>query len=114
MLDVMADRIRTILGADPEITEMRMFGGLCFMRNGNMQICARRDGSLMARTGAERAPAALKRKGVARMVMRGKEMADYLVVDAAAVTSDKALREWVDITEAFVRTLPAKPKSRKR
>lgn len=108
MLEAMADRLRALLSNDPAISEMRMFGGLCFMRAGHMQICARRDGSLLARTGADRAPAALKRKGVSRMIMRGNEMSDYLVVDADSVKSAKALLEWVELTEAFVRTLPAK------
>ncbi|MGD9912846.1 MAG: TfoX/Sxy family protein [Rhizobiaceae bacterium] len=108
MPEAMADRLRALMGDDPAISEMRMFGGLCFMRAGNMQICARRDGSLLARTGPDQAPAALQRNGVSRMIMRGKAMSDYLVVDADSVKSASALREWVELTEAFVRTLPAK------
>jgi TfoX N-terminal domain len=32
----LAERIRTLMGSDPTISERKMFGGLCFMSSGNM------------------------------------------------------------------------------
>jgi arylamine N-acetyltransferase len=113
--DEMADRIRKIVSGNKAVSETRMFGGLCFMLNGNMQICARRDGSILARVGTENAAKAIGRHGVERMVMRGREMADYLFVAADAAASEKALREWVEMTGAYVAALPPKAaKAKKR
>lgn len=113
-LEDMAERIRKIIGAGKAVSEMSMFGGLCFLLNGNMQICARRDGSILARVGADNAAAAIKKPGVERMVMRGREMADYLIVSADAAKSEKALREWVEITGAYVSGLPPKASKAKK
>ena len=109
MRDELADRMRTLIGNNPSITETRMFGGLCFMLNGNMQIAARRDGSLLARVGAAAAESAVKKPGVERMVMRGREMADYLIVSADQL-DDKALKQWLALTANFVAQLPPKKK----
>jgi arylamine N-acetyltransferase len=106
------DRIRSILDKSAAISEQRMFGGLCFMLNGNMQICVRRDGSLLARVGAENAAKAVTTAGVERMVMRGREMADYVTVTRETFT-DKALRAWVAMTGDYVAALPKKPKKKK-
>ncbi len=36
--DALAERIRDIIGDDPNITEKKMFGGIAFMLNGNMLV----------------------------------------------------------------------------
>ena len=45
-------RIRNIFGKHPEITEKRMFGGVCFMHNGNM-VCGSDMSGLMLRVGPD-------------------------------------------------------------
>jgi len=107
------DRVREMLGVSAVVSEGRMFGGLCFMLNGNMQICVRRDGSLLARVGADNAEKVVKRPGVERMVMRGKEMADYVIARSDAWT-DKALHEWVSMTGAYVGAMPEKASKKAR
>ena len=39
--EIVAGRIRTLLVDEPDITEMRMFGGLAFLARGNMAVAAR-------------------------------------------------------------------------
>ena len=34
----LADRIRFTIGMDAEIVEKKMFGGLCFLLNGNLLV----------------------------------------------------------------------------
>ena len=36
--EVLADRIRTELVDDPDVTEMKMFGGLAFLIGGHMAV----------------------------------------------------------------------------
>lgn len=103
----LARRIRSILAANRGVDEKPMFGGICFMLNGNMAVAARRNASLLARVGGEEAERALAEPGVERMVMRGRPMKDYIVV-AADRLDDAALRKWIGLAFAFVGALPAK------
>lgn len=52
-------RIRAVLSG-PDITEQRMFGGVCFMLNGNM-VAGTLRGELLVRVGKEANDDALKR-----------------------------------------------------
>ena len=106
-MDELVDRIRAVLSEDPNSGEMRMFGGTCFTLNGNMLVVARGKGGLMARVGRDAAPLALARPGVKRMVMRGREMADFVTVPDDDL-DDEALRGWIALATAYVGTLPPK------
>ena len=103
----LAKRIRSMLVDDPNSGEMRMFGGTCFTLNGNMLVVARGKGGLMARVGKDAAPLALARPGVKRMVMRGREMADFITVPDDDL-DDEALRGWIAMATAYVGALPPK------
>ena len=103
----LARRIRSILAANKKVEEKPMFGGICFMLNGNMAVAARRDASLLARIGGKEAERAVAEPGIERMVMRGREMRDYIVA-AADRLDDAALQEWIGLALAFVGALPAK------
>lgn len=87
--------------------EIRMFGGIGFMLNGNLTVAASRRG-LLVRVGKDQQQAALARLGARPMVMRGRVMEGYIYVDPPAIT-DVAVRAWVKMALTFVRTLPAKP-----
>lgn len=109
-MEDLADRIRTVLGEDPNSGEMRMFGGICFTLNGNMLVVASRKGGLMARIGDAAARQVLARPGIRRMVMRGREMKDYVTVSEDGL-DDAALREWIALATAYVGALPPKTKA---
>ena len=106
-MDDLANRIRAVLSEDPNSGEMRMFGGTCFTLNGNMLVVARGKGGLMARVGRDAGPLALARPGVKRMVMRGREMADFVTVPDDDL-DDEALRGWIAMATAYVGALPPK------
>ena len=108
--DDLAGRIRRILAEDPNIGEVRMFGGLCFMLNGNMLVCATRDGGLLARIGEHAMPDALKLPGASIMRMGGRDMKAYAHI-ASDGLDDAALRHWIAAATTFVGPLP--PKARK-
>jgi hypothetical protein len=103
----LTQRIRSILAANSNVEEKPMFGGVCFMLNGNMAVAARRDSSLLARIGAKEADRTVAEPGVERMVMRGRKMKDYVIV-AADRLNDAALQKWIGLAFAFVGALPAK------
>lgn len=103
----LAERIRDQLGADPEISERRMFGGLAFLCRGNMAVGVTGD-DLMVRVGPDATDAALARPGARIFDMTGRPMRGWVVVDGTAVAEDESLAAWVDEGRAFAAGLPPK------
>src|SRR5229473_266130 len=67
----LADRMRVVLAGTGAVREVRMFGGLCFMLNGNMVAGTSRRG-LLVRVGKDRHAQALARPGARPMEMSGR------------------------------------------
>ena len=86
-----------------------MFGGIGFMLNGNLLVGASKRG-LLLRVGKDRQSQALAKPGTRQMEMRGRAMDGYVYVDPPVAPD--AVRGWVDMARAFVRTLPPKTKAR--
>ncbi len=98
--------MRALLAAAGNVTEMKMFGGIAFMLNGNMLASSSKRG-LMLRVGKDQAPLALTHPGTHQIEMRGRPMEGYIRVDPAGL-DDNDLREWLELATSFVKTLPAK------
>ena len=109
----LAQRIRMRISGFGDVREVRMFGGLCFMLDGNMLVCVMKDGALLVRVGDGRAAEALARPGTARMQMAGRTMKDFVVVAPAAL-DDTALAGWLDMARAFVAPMPPKREKRRK
>jgi TfoX/Sxy family transcriptional regulator of competence genes len=103
----LAERIRERLGADQDITEKRMFGGIAFLYRGNMAVGASGD-DLMVRVGPDATDAALARPGTRVFDMTGRPMRGWIVVAASALAEDEALGAWIDEGYAFAAGLPPK------
>jgi hypothetical protein len=105
--DAVAAEVRAALAkAGEAVREVKMFGGIGFMLNGNMVAALSKRG-LMLRIGRERHVAALARPGVRIVEMRGRAMPGYVSVDPTILIGG-ALDAWLDEAVAFVRTLPPK------
>jgi TfoX/Sxy family transcriptional regulator of competence genes len=100
------DRLAKALALHDPISK-KMFGGTCYMINGNMVIGTFR-GGIIARIGKE-ARHALKLPGATPFEMRGRIMTDYITVAEPALASDVAFTGLIDLCLAFNKTLPAKP-----
>ena len=98
--------VRTALAGAGAVREVKMFGGIGFMLNGNMLAGASKHG-LLLRVGKESEAEALARPGTRPMVMRGRRMEGYLYIDPPALT-EEAVRGGIRLALAFVQTLPAK------
>lgn len=109
-IEALADRIRAALPAEG-VTEQRMFGGICFMLNGNMVAGTSKRG-LLARVGKDGHAQALTRPGAGAMEMGGRTMAGYVFVDPQ-VLDDAVLRDWLQLARAHVQTLPPKSKPKR-
>lgn len=103
----LADRLRDILAAEPDVTEKRMFGGLAFMVVGHMALAAT-SGGLMLRVDPDESEALLLDPNATRMVMQGRELAGWLLIDLDAAASDNDLSRWVDLGVDYAHSLPPK------
>jgi TfoX/Sxy family transcriptional regulator of competence genes len=103
----LVERLRAILG-DRGVTEQKMFGGVCFMLNGNMVVGTLRN-ELLVRVGKDANDEALRRPHARQMEMSGPAPG-YVVVADAGTDRDADLKEWVGMAVAYVETLPPKPK----
>ncbi|MGH3453562.1 MAG: TfoX/Sxy family protein [Nocardioidaceae bacterium] len=105
--EVLADRIRELVGGGEGVTEQKMFGGLAFLVNGNMAVAASGQGGLLVRVDPAEADD-LVREDVEPMVMRGRKMRGWLRITAAAVDAPDQLEQWVARGASYARSLPAK------
>lgn len=104
---LLVERIRHVLSRRRGITEKKMFGGVCFLLNGNMLVAVWND-SLIARLGVERAEIALTEPDVREMDLTGRPMKGWIIVGQDGIDGDQQLTRWIDLSMTFVRTLPAK------
>ena len=111
----LADRIRELIGDEPDLTEMKMFGGLAFLIGGNMAVSASGQGGLLLHVEPDQTDALLAEPHAAPFEMRGRVMDGWLRVDADGVQTAEGLRPWVERGVAYARSLPPKaPKPLKR
>ena len=103
----LAWRVRAVLARKGELREVRMFGGLCFMLDGNMVAGTSKRG-LLVRVGKAQHARALVRADAKPMEMSGRLMEGYVLVDPPP-PDERTLRDWLDLAAAFVNTLPPKP-----
>ena len=105
-----ANRIRELVQREDGLSEMRMFGGLAFLINGNMAVAASGKGGLLLRCDPADTDTLIAADGAARFEMRGKEMDGWLRIDAPAIEKDAGLRRWVNVGVGYARSLPPKRK----
>ena len=103
----LADRIRSVLGQRPGMSERKMFGGIGFMLDGNM-CCGVIGDELMLRLGDDAGTAAMRRDDVRAFDMTGRPMTGWVLVAAESVATEEQVAPWVDDAAAFVATLPPK------
>ena len=105
-----ANRIRELVQSEDGLSEMRMFGGLAFLINGNMAVAASGQGGLLLRCDPAETDALIAEPSTGRFEMRGREMNGWLRVEPAAIESNKSLRRWVGVGVGYARSLPPKRK----
>ena len=104
----LANRIRELLAAEPDVTEMKMFGGLAFLIGGNMSVAASGQGGLMLRCDPQQTDALLEDRYARPFEMRGRVMDGWLRVDSEGLQSKRELERWVNRGVKYARSLPPK------
>ena len=91
----LANRIRELIGAEPDLTEKKMFGGLAFLIGGNMSVSASGQGGLLLRCDPDQTDALVEKPHAERFVMRGRAMDGWLRVAPEGVRTKGELEPWV-------------------
>jgi len=104
----LANRIRELIGAEPDLVEKKMFGGLAFLIGGNMSVAASGQGGLMVRCDPEQTDTLVAKPHARRFEMRGRAMDGWLRVDDEGVKTKRQLEPWVKRGVAYARSLPSK------
>jgi TfoX/Sxy family transcriptional regulator of competence genes len=104
----LASRVRELVAAEEGLTEVRMFGGLAFLVNGNMAVGVSGQGGLMVRVDPGETEELLARQHARPFEMGGREMKGWLRVDAGGVRTKRQLEPWARRGVAYARSLPPK------
>ena len=105
--EALSERIRGILKRRKGYSEQRMFGGVCFMINGNMCVGPWK-GSLIVRLDKEKHDETQSEPYVKPMDITGKVMKGWALVEPAGIDSDDDLKAWVHRAAKFASSLPPK------
>ncbi|MEO7221939.1 MAG: TfoX/Sxy family protein [Devosia sp.] len=92
----LAERVRSIVGDHPAITEKYMFGGLTFLLNGHILVGCKKDGQILLSVGKDNAAEAAARPGATAMVHNNREMTGFFWIDPDAIEDDDDLKSWID------------------
>lgn len=104
----LADRIRELLGGEPDLTERKMFGGLAFLIHGNMAVAASGQGGVLVRVDPARSDSLMATTKARPMEMRGRPMQGWLRIGSDDVRTKRQLAKWVTLGATYARSLPGK------
>ena len=104
----LADRIRELIGAEADLTEQKMFGGLAFLIGGNMAVAASGQGGVRVRVDPSQSDRLVETSKARPMVMRGRAMQGWLRVASEDVRTKRQLARWVTLGTTYARSLPPK------
>lgn len=95
----LAGRIREALADQTSVREVKMFGGLSFMVNESMAVCAMSDGDLLVRADPARSGELLTINGARPAEMgAGRAMGKgWVAVDNDAIASADDLDFWIGV-----------------
>jgi TfoX/Sxy family transcriptional regulator of competence genes len=112
-MEYLGERIRTLLGPDPRITEKLMFGGLTFLLDGKILVGCRPGGDILLSVGRDFHDEALARPGASPMTQAGRVMTGFIALEPDAFEDDDDLAGWVEFARRAVAARPAAKKSAK-
>src|SRR6202453_2263174 len=105
--EILAARIRHALARKKGIEDKKMFGGICFMLNGNMLVGVWKD-SLIVRLGENQGQEALLEPHVKPFDITGKPMKNWVLVKPEGIKDDEQLKGWIQRAVKFVGKMPGK------
>ncbi len=105
--ETLAERVRDALALEPDVSERKMFGGLCFMVGDHM-ACGVLKEDLIVRVAPEEHDGLVARPHVRAFDFTGRPVKGMVYVGPDATSADGDLRGWIDRAVAHARTRPPK------
>lgn len=106
--ELLADRIRELVGGQRHFSEKKMFGGLAFLIGGNMAIAASGQGGVLVRVDPAESDKIVDTTHAEPAVMRGRPMSGWLRVAPEHLRTKRQLEKWVQLGVAYAGSLPKK------
>ncbi|MCX5831413.1 MAG: TfoX/Sxy family protein [Deltaproteobacteria bacterium] len=106
------DKIEDITLSWDGIEKKKMFGGICYLLNGNMCFGIWKD-YLIVRMAPELAAEKLNNDHVREFDIIGKPMKGWVMVEEGSWDKIEELTKWLDTGRSFALTLPKKAKKKK-
>lgn len=100
-------RIEQVLSAGDRSDKKKMFGGICYLKNGRM-FCGVLKEYLILRLGEKKAAEVLSRQHVRPFDTTGRPMKGWVMVEEQGFDTKEELTGWLQQSLDFVRTLPEK------
>ena len=101
------DRIRKVISKWKDTDAKKMFGGVCYLLNGNM-VCGVYKDFLILRLGEEKSKDALEQPYTRPFDITGRPMKGWVMVQGEGFQSEDKLKAWLKQAMDFVKTLPPK------
>ena len=102
-----AERVRALMKDAEGYSERKMFGGICYMINGNM-ACGVNGDDLMLRLTPEMVEAGLAIPDTRPMDFTGRPMKSMVFINSNGTSSDADLQQWIDMAKKHAASLPVK------
>ena len=106
----LANRLRELIGAEPGLTEQKMFGGLAFLVGGHMAVAASGQGGILVRVDPSDSEKLLATTPAELMEMGGRSMGGWLRVAPEHIRTKRDLAHWTERGVSYARSLPPKAK----
>ena len=107
--ELLAVRIRAALSGQSGLKEVKMFGGIGILLNGNL-VCGVNKDDLIVRVGPEKHAEALARPYAHTFDLTGRPMNGWVSVAGPGCATEQDLQDWLRLGLDFASTLPPKKK----
>jgi TfoX/Sxy family transcriptional regulator of competence genes len=109
---LLEDQIEDIINDWDGLEKKKMFGGICYLINGNMCFGVWKD-YLIVRMSPDMAGGKLMDENVREFDITGRPMKGWVMVEERSWNNKDELAGWLDIGRSFALTLQKKPPKRK-
>jgi len=92
----LTSRVRELLADVDKVEEKKMFSGIAFMVDDKLCIAVRND-NIMLRIDPAIHDQLVEKNGCSSMIMKGKDLNGYVVVDESVLNSKKELNHWIKL-----------------
>lgn len=103
----LAERLSKLMAGRSELEPRKMFGGICFMLNGNVCLGIWKD-FLILRVGVTNSGKLIQQQLARPMDITGRPMKGWVMVPESGWRDDAKLKEFSQLALSFVSTLPSK------